>query len=115
MVLACLLACSSSTAPAPGDLPLALATVVAGLDFPLDLASPPGDSRLFVVEKGGRIRILRDGALAGSDFLDLRGRVSGGSEQGLLGIAFDPAYATTGRFVVNYTYVNGDTRISAFR
>jgi len=67
------------------------------------------------VEKGGRIRILRDGALAGTDFLDLRGRVSGGSEQGLLGIAFDPAYAVTGRFVVNYTDANGDTRISAFR
>jgi hypothetical protein len=115
LTLASLLACGSSTAPAPGDLPLALATVASGLDFPLDLASPPGDSRLFVVEKGGRIRILRDGAPAGTDFLDLRGRVSGGSEQGLLGIAFDPAYATTGRFVVNYTDVNGDTRISAFQ
>jgi len=115
IVLASLLACSSSTGPASGDLPLALTTVATGLEFPLDLASPPGDPRLFVGEKGGRIRILRDGVLASTDFLDLRGRVSTGDEQGLLGIAFDPAYATTGRFVVNYTDVNGDTRISAFR
>jgi len=53
--------------------------------------------------------------VVGPTFLDLRGRVSTGGEQGLLGLAFDPAYATNGRFVVNYTDVNGDTRISAFR
>ena len=112
VLLAALVACSDSTAP--GDLPLALETVATGLAFPVDLASPPGDPRLFVVEKGGRVRILRNGAVGSTPFLDLSGRVSTGSEQGLLGIAFDPAYATTGRFVVNYTDVNGDTRISAF-
>jgi glucose/arabinose dehydrogenase len=111
VLFAALLACSDSTAP--GDL--ALETVATGLEFPVYLASPAGDSRLFVVEKGGRVRIIRNGVLNSRDFLDLRGRVSTGPEQGLLGIAFDPAYATNGRFVVNYTDVNGDTRISAFR
>ena len=101
VLLAALVACSDSTAP--GDLPLALETVATGLAFPLDLASPPGDPRLFVVEKGGRVRILRNGAVGNTPFLDLSGRVSTGSEQGLLALAFDPAYATTGRFVVNYT------------
>jgi glucose/arabinose dehydrogenase len=113
-ILTALLACSDSSGPQEGDVPLALHVVATGLDFPLDLAVPPGDSRLFIVEKGGRIRIVKNGVL-GPTFLDLRGLVSTGGEQGLLGLAFDPAYATNGRFVVNYTDVNGDTRISAFR
>jgi len=112
LLLTTLLACSDSTAP--GDLPLALETVATGLEFPLDLASPRGDSRLFVVEKGGRIRIIRNGVVNSQAFLDLSGHVTTGAEQGLLGIAFDPAYASNGRFVVNYTDLNGDTRISAF-
>jgi glucose/arabinose dehydrogenase len=113
-ILAALLACSDSSGPQEGDVPLSLHVVATGLDFPVDLAVPPGDSRLFIVEKGGRIRIIKNGVL-GPTFLDLGGRVSTGGEQGLLGLAFDPAYATNGRFVVNYTDVNGDTRISAFR
>jgi glucose/arabinose dehydrogenase len=113
------LACGSSTPPSdtvlePGDLPLALETVATGLDFPLYLTAPPGDPRLFVVEKTGRIRIVKNGALLPAAFLDLHTLVSGGGEQGLLGLAFDPAYATNGRFVVNYTNLAGDTRISAF-
>ena len=57
----------------------------------------------------------RTGALLPTAFLDISARVSTGSEQGLLGLAFDPAYATNGRFVVNYTDLAGDTRVSAFR
>jgi len=111
--IAALLACSDSSGPQDGDLPLALEPVATGLEFPIGLAVPPGDPRLFIVEKGGRIRIIENGTL-GSTFLDLRGRVSTGGEQGLLGLAFDPGYATNGRFVVNYTNADGDTRISAY-
>lgn len=120
-LLAASLACSGSTGPSggnplpPGNLPLTLATVATGLDFPLDLTAPRNDPRLFVVEKTGRIRVIEDGAVLPAPFLDLHDRVSGGPEQGLLGLAFDPAYSTNGRFVVNYTDLNGDTRISAFR
>jgi hypothetical protein len=92
-----------------------LEQVASGLGFPLYLTSPAGDARLFIVEKGGAIRIVKDGTLLPTPFLTLAGRVSTGSEQGLLGLAFDPAYATSGRFVVHYTDVAGNTTVSLFR
>jgi len=100
--------------PPDGPVPVALQEV-AGLVFPLYLTSPPGDSRLFIVEKGGAIRIVKDGSLLPLPFLDLSSKVSGGSEQGLLGLAFDPGYATNGRFIVHYTDVSGNTTLSAYR
>jgi glucose/arabinose dehydrogenase len=92
-----------------------LQTVATGLDFPLHLTAPPGDARLFIVEKSGRIRIVEDGRLLPEPFLDLSDRVSAGSEQGLLGLAFAPHYAASGRFWVNYTDLGGDTRVVAYR
>ena len=100
--------------PPDGPVPVALQEV-AGVVFPLYLTSPPGDSRLFIVEKGGVIRIVKDGSLLPSPFLDLSSKVSGGPEQGLLGLAFDPGYATNGRFIVHYTDVSGNTTLSAYR
>ena len=104
----------------PSDLPegpvaVALETVASGLAFPLHLTAPPGDPRLFIVEKGGTIRIVQEGVLLPTPFLDLSGAVSTGGEQGLLGLAFDPGYAANGRFVVHYTDPAGDTRVSSFR
>jgi glucose/arabinose dehydrogenase len=70
-----------------------------------------GDSRLFVVEQGGAIKV-DDGATV-STFLNMSSRITtGGSEQGLLGLAFDPDYATNRRFYVMYTASNGDNTIS---
>ena len=93
-----------------------LEAVASGLAFPLDFAAPPGDpSRQFIAEKGGRVRVLRDGVVLDQPFLDLSGRVSGGSEQGLLGIAFHPGYPSDPRFFVNYTDVAGDTHVAGFR
>jgi glucose/arabinose dehydrogenase len=74
-------------------------------------AAPADTSRLFVVEKTGRIRIIKNGALLTTPFLDISSLVSTGGEQGLLSMAFDPHYATNGRFYVDYTNVNGDTRV----
>jgi glucose/arabinose dehydrogenase len=113
-------ACGSQFETGTPDLPdapvaVALEEVVSGLAFPLYLTAPPDDSRLFVVEKGGTIRIVQNGALLPGPFLDLSARVSTGREQGLLGLAFDPQYAASGRFVVHYTDVEGDTRVSSFR
>ena len=99
----------------PGSDSVALRLVSSGLDFPLYLTAPAGDPRLFVVEKTGRIRIVRNGVLAPAPFLDISTRISSGGEQGLLGLAFDPHYATSGRFYVDYTDRNGDTHISRFR
>jgi glucose/arabinose dehydrogenase len=98
-----------------GPVPVALAEVASGLAFPLHLTAPIGDPRLFIVEKGGAIRIVQNGALLPVPFLDLSAKVSTGREQGLLGLAFDPHYASNGRFVVHYTDLAGDTRVSAFR
>ncbi|MDJ0792507.1 MAG: PQQ-dependent sugar dehydrogenase [Acidimicrobiia bacterium] len=86
-------------------------TVVTGLSGPVFLTSPEGDDRLFVVEKGGRIKIIDGGSVLGTPFLDISTLVSGGSEQGLLGMAFHPDYATNGRFYVSYTDKGDDSRI----
>jgi glucose/arabinose dehydrogenase len=86
--------------------------VVEGLSSPLGLVSPPGDtSRVFIVEKTGAIRIFESGTLLPRPFLDLTGQVSSGSEQGLLGLAFHPKYASNGKLYVSYTDQNGDTRV----
>jgi len=93
-----------------------LREIVNGLVMPLFLTSPPGDlTRQFVVEKPGRIRIIKDGGLVPAPFLDISSKVSNGNEQGLLGLAFHPQYASNGRFVVNYTDTAGDSRVSVYR
>jgi glucose/arabinose dehydrogenase len=88
--------------------------VTGGLDRPVRLVAPPGDPRLFVVEQSGRIRVFdRDGTDRGV-FLDLSGSISAGGERGLLGLAFAPDYATTGRFYIDHTGLDGDTRLIRF-
>ena len=101
--------------PPPGPVTLGLQEVATGLDSPLYLTSPPGDERLFIVQKAGAIRIVKGGTLLPTPFLDLTGHVSTGTEQGLLGLAFPPDYASTGRFVVHYTDPLGNTQVSVFR
>ena len=94
-----------------------LQTVAGGLDQPIGLEVAQGDParRLFVVEKTGRIRILKGGKMLGQPFLDLHGKVSGGMEQGLLGLAFHPGYTRNGRFFINYTDTKGDTHVVEHR
>jgi glucose/arabinose dehydrogenase len=101
--------------PPDGTEPVALEVVASGLTFPLYLTAPDADPRLFIVEKGGTIRIVKDGTLLPVPFLDISGQVSTGSEQGLLGLAFHPQYATNGRFVIHYTDLAGDTRVSELK
>jgi glucose/arabinose dehydrogenase len=89
---------------------------VTGLYLPVDIQNArDGSGRLFIVERLGRIRIVKDGLLFQDPFLDISDRAgSHGSEQGLLGLAFHPQYASNGFFYVNYTDLNGDTVISRF-
>jgi glucose/arabinose dehydrogenase len=102
--------------PPPGPVTVGLQEIATGLDFPLYLTSPAGDSRLFIVEKAGAIRVLASGTLLEAPFLDLTDKVSiRDGEQGLLGLAFLPDYASSGRFIVHYTDLSGASRISAFR
>ncbi|MFN2432371.1 MAG: sorbosone dehydrogenase family protein [Gemmatimonadota bacterium] len=95
--------------------PPRLEEVARGLDFPLYLTSPPADARLFIVEKGGRVRIVRGGQLLPEPFLDISSQVSRGSEQGLLSMAFHPQYASNGRFFVYFTNPAGNTRVVEYR
>ena len=89
--------------------------IASGLARP-DTLSVDGSGRLFVVEKTGRIRIVQNGQLLDQPFLDISNRVgSSGNEQGLLGLAFHPNYAQSGRFFVNYTDNNGNTVIARFQ
>lgn len=96
--------------PLPRSQPI-VETVVSGMSRPLFLTSPPNDERLFVVEKGGRVRIIANDTLRSQPFLDISNLVSSGGEQGLLGLAFHPAYPSNGRFYVSYTDTSGDSRI----
>jgi glucose/arabinose dehydrogenase len=91
-------------------------TVVGGLDAPLQVTAPAGSSGvLYVVEQGGLVRVVKGGKLLPRPFLDVRALVRSGGEQGLLGLAFAPDYAKSRLFVVNYTDLNGDTRVVRYR
>ena len=95
----------------------AIATIkVAGnLTLPLHVCSPPGDDRLFIVEQGGKIKILEHGVLLSTPFLDISAKVDDSPYGGLLGLAFHPNYASNGYFYVNYTNTSGNTRIVRYR
>jgi glucose/arabinose dehydrogenase len=112
---------ATASAAAPGGnsaLPkIALKLISDALDQPLYVTHAGDDSgRLFVVEKAGRIVMLRDGQPAADPFLDISDRVgSSSSEQGLLSVAFHPQFAQNGRLFVDYTDHSGDTVISRFQ
>jgi glucose/arabinose dehydrogenase len=83
-----------------------LKPIATGFSAPVDIAHA-GDDRLFIVEQPGRIKIIQRGSTTYSTFLDLAGTtgpvLDTGGEQGFLGLAFAPNYATSGRFYVYYT------------
>lgn len=109
--IALLAACGGDGGGGPsGGLPdsvLTLEPVLTGLDVPVFLTAPAGDPRLFIVEKDGLIRIYKNGALLSTPFLNVTALTTKGSEQGLLGLAFAPDYATSGRFYISYTTPGG--------
>jgi glucose/arabinose dehydrogenase len=105
----------STSAPLLDDLQLDLAPVVSGLASPVYLTAPAGDARLFVVEQPGRIRVVKNGQLLATPFLDISGRVSYGGERGLLSMAFDPQYASNGYVYVYFTGApNGDIVVERY-
>ena len=90
--------------PPAGGTSLTTVTVATGLSQPLYVTAPPGDvNRIFIVEQRGRIRIVKDGELLPTPFLDLSAAVNSGGERGLFSLAFHPAYAENGEFFVDYT------------
>jgi glucose/arabinose dehydrogenase len=88
--------------------------IASGFTRPLDLQHA-GDERIFVVEQRGLIWILSEGNVLPEPFLDIRDRVNdGANEQGLLGLAFHPAYSENGHFFLNYTQADDSTVIARF-
>jgi len=117
-VILAMTACGEGTTGPPDDTNtgVELVEVASGFSFPVLVTSPLEDlTRIFVVEKGGLIRIIKNGQLLATPFLDIRNKVSRGGEQGLLGLAFHPDYADNRVFVINYTDTDGNTRVSALK
>jgi glucose/arabinose dehydrogenase len=106
---------AATTAAAPNGSTIALAKVADVTAPVLAISAGDGTSRLFIVEKGGRIRIVKNGSLLATPFLDISGSVSRGGEQGLLGLAFHPAFETNRKFYVNFTNTSGNTVVREYK
>ena len=106
---------SLSLLATPSAAQIVATDYVTGLTNPVAFVQDPSNAAIqYVVEQAGRIRVIRDGALLSTDFLDLRTEVSAGGERGLLGLAFPPDYAVSGRFFVNFTNPAGHTVVARF-
>src|SRR5687768_9747793 len=90
--------------------------VVTGLTQPIAFVQDPSDTTVqLIAQQDGRIRVVKSGVLQANDYLDLRSVVRNSGEQGLLGLAFAPNYATSGRVFVNFINLAGHTVIARFR
>lgn len=91
--------------------------VASGLNRPVYVAAPSGDTRLFILEQRGVIKILENGGILPTPFLDIDALIpdiSGNDERGLLGIAFHPAFETNGFFYLDYVNLAGNTVIARY-
>ena len=125
-VLIAMVGCSggSGTPSAPGPVPvpagwpqISLSRVAGGFIQPVHVAhAGDGSGRIFVVEQAGRIRILDNGVVLPSPFLDISAKLVCCGEQGLLSAAFPPGFAAKRYFYVNYTRVpDGATVVARYR
>ncbi len=96
--------------------------IATGLQSPVYLTGAgDGSGRIFIVEQIGRIRIVKNGVLLPTPFLDIRSLVTSGGERGLLSVAFHPQFKANGAFIVDYTRASktpadvGDTVIARYR
>ena len=122
--LACVAAAVAAVFPSAafGAALVPLAPTDSWLSTPLHATSPPGDPRLFVVERGGAVRIVKDGVLQAAPFLTVP-NVETSGERGLLSIAFPPDYADSGLFYIftvaahsdGFGGATGDLRILEYR
>ena len=95
-----------------------LGLVLSGLVAPTAIANAgDGSGRLFIAQQGGTVRVVKDEAFVGGNFLNLAGVSTGfstGGERGLLGLAFHPSFETNRRFYAYYTDGTGDVLIGEF-
>ncbi len=112
---------SSSLSPRPKAVAVSWPTIslvspISGFSQPVHIThAGDGTGRLFVVEQAGRIRLVKNGTLQATPFLDIHTRVGCCGEQGLLSVAFPPGFAASGRFYVDYTNTAGNTVIARYR
>jgi glucose/arabinose dehydrogenase len=110
-----LVAVAAGAAARPGEAARPQASValvrLGTFDDPTDVTSAPGDPRLFVVQKGGRVIVLVDGVRRKRPFIDLHRVVSHQGERGLLSIAFDPRFARNGLVYAAFTAHDGDLHV----
>jgi len=100
---------------APVATSVTLEKIADGLAQPVHILQAPGDdASLYIVEKVGRIRVLRNGSMRAQPLLDISHLVSRGYEQGLLGAAFHPRFPENGWLFVNYTDARGHTRVMRY-
>lgn len=115
-VLLCLLGVFA--VPMASAVPVASELYASGFTNPLFVTHAPGDAtRLFVVEQAGIIKVIENGVVQGTPFLDISALVQIGGERGLLGLAFHPNYQSNGFFYVNYidkSAYPGDTIIARY-
>lgn len=115
-----IVACSSGTEPNPtpppgnGNVNLRLEQIASGFAAPVYVTSPPGDSRLFVVEQNGRVRVILNGQVLSTAFIDVVDKIAFGGETGLLSVAFHPQFATNGFAYVFYTSNNSQIRVERY-
>ena len=94
---------------------LTVELVASGVPSPVLATAPDGDlDRVFIVEQNGRIRVVRNGTLLATSFLNVASISSCCSERGLLGLAFHPDFANNGRFFINYTNNSGSTVVAEY-
>jgi glucose/arabinose dehydrogenase len=95
---------------------LRLTMFASGFSAPVGMVQDPADASVqFVVEQGGRIRVIQNGLVVAQPFLDVSALIGCCGERGLLGLAFPPDTATTRRFYINYTNHDGHTVIARYK
>jgi len=109
-------AAEASSPPVPlSQLRLQIEPLWKNFTAPLYLTNAgDGSGRLFIVEQGGTIRIVRNGSVTRAAYLDVSKLLSSGGERGLLGLAFAPDYKTSGRIYIDYTDKRGDTVVARY-
>jgi len=109
------LLCLWVAAASPAAAQVKAAVMVSGLNSPLEFVQDPSQPTVHVVvEQGGVVRVVQNGTLIAQPFLDLSAAISTGGERGLLGLAFAPDYASSGRVFVNFTDPAGHTVVARF-
>jgi glucose/arabinose dehydrogenase len=107
---------STSASFTPGVTRIALRPVASGFNDPVFVTGAgDGSGRLFVVEQGGTIRVVKNGTVLPTPFLDVSGSISHGGEQGLLGLAFHPDFSANHKLYVYFTTTSGSIAVNEYR